>query len=83
LPKAQAFNRPPDGYPGGNTAEGTDALLILTSGVWNTPLGFQALNRDTIGNNNTATGLRALFSTIPAGAATPPTVFRHYSATMQ
>src|SRR6266496_947623 len=62
-PKAQAVSPAPDGgYPGGNTAEGADALLSLTSGVWNTALGFQALNHDTVGGNNTATGVRALFS---------------------
>jgi len=65
LPAPNAFGvvPPPDGgYPGSNTAEGTDALLSLTSGVWNTALGFQALNHDTTGGNNTATGVRALFS---------------------
>src|SRR6266498_714088 len=62
-PKAQAVSPAPDGgYPGGNTAEGADALLSLTGGVWNTALGFQALNHDTVGGNNTATGVRALFS---------------------
>jgi len=62
-PKAQAVSPAPDGgYPGGNTAEGTDTLLSLSSGVWNTALGFEALNNDTVGGNNTATGVRALFS---------------------
>ena len=57
---ARAVSPPPDGgYPGGNTAEGTAALLNLTSGVWNTALGFEALNHLTAGNQNTATGLRA------------------------
>jgi hypothetical protein len=61
--KAEAVNPPPDGgYPGANTAEGTQSLLNLTTGVWNTALGFQALYHDTTGNTNTATGLRALFS---------------------
>jgi hypothetical protein len=33
LPKAQAVSPPPDGgYPGGNTAEGQNALLSLTTG---------------------------------------------------
>jgi len=63
LPKAQAVSPVPDGgYPGGNTAEGTDALLNLTSGVWNSGFGFEALNHDTAGGKNTATGIRALFS---------------------
>ena len=62
-PKAQAVSPAPDGgYPGGNTAKGTDTLLSLSSGVWNTALGFEALNNDTVGGNNTATGVRALFS---------------------
>src|SRR5438045_3294630 len=40
LPRAQAVVPAPDGgYPGGNTAEGTNALFSLTSGVWNTALG--------------------------------------------
>ena len=63
LPKAQAVNPPPDGgYPGQNTAEGQQALLSLTTGLWNTALGFQALAFDTTGFSNTATGSRALFS---------------------
>src|SRR5262245_42625208 len=36
-PQAQAVVPPPDGdYPGQNTAEGTQALLSLTTGLWNT-----------------------------------------------
>jgi hypothetical protein len=63
LPKAHAVNPPPDGgYPGANTAVGTQSLFSLTSGVWNTALGYQALNHDTVGGNNTATGVRALLS---------------------
>jgi hypothetical protein len=63
LPKAHAVTPAPDGgYPGGNTAEGTDALLNLTSGIWNTALGFEALNHNTAGKINTATGVRALLS---------------------
>ena len=35
-PPLQAVNPPPDGgYGNQNTAEGTDALFSLTSGVWN------------------------------------------------
>jgi len=63
LPVAQAVSPAPDGgYPGGNTAEGTDALLNLTSGIWNTAVGFEALNHDTAGKTNTASGVRALSS---------------------
>jgi Chaperone of endosialidase len=64
-PGAQAVVPPPDGgYPGSNTAEGTQALQSLTTGVWNTALGFQTLFSDTTGSSNTATGVRALFSNV-------------------
>ena len=54
---------PPDGgYPGNNTAEGTNALFNLTSGANNTAVGFDALISNTTGNNNTATGIGALGS---------------------
>jgi hypothetical protein len=40
LPNAQAVSPAPDGgYTGGNTAEGTNALFHLTTGIWNTALG--------------------------------------------
>jgi hypothetical protein len=43
-PEAQAVVPPPDGgYPGGNTAEGQAALLNLTTGGFNTALGFFSL----------------------------------------
>ena len=59
----QAVSPPPDGgYPEGNTAEGDDALLNLTTGSGNTAIGFQALLRNTTGTDNTATGRGALFS---------------------
>src|SRR6266511_3701044 len=41
---------PDGGYPGANTAEGTSALFSLTSGVSN-----------TLGNQNTATGVNTLY----------------------
>jgi hypothetical protein len=60
-PAAQAVTPAPDGgYPGNNTAEGTQALLSNTTGVQNTALGFQALSHNTDGTDNTATGFRAL-----------------------
>jgi hypothetical protein len=63
LPKAQAVNPPPDGgYPGGNTAEGEEALLSLTTGEWNTAVGFRALFSNRSGAQNTATGSSALIS---------------------
>ena len=71
LTKAQAVVPPPDGgYPGANTAEGDNALLNLTSGVWNTALGAQALNHDTTGHQNTATGYQSLFSNTIGGQNT-------------
>jgi len=41
IPTAQAVVPAPDGgYPGGNTAEGQNALLSLTTGGYNTAIGF-------------------------------------------
>ena len=57
----QAVNPPPDGgYPGGNTAEGQNALLSLTSGTYNTAVGFSSLKSNTSGTLNTAIGVNAL-----------------------
>ena len=45
LPDGHAVSPPPDGgYPGGNTAEGQSALLSLTSGTFNTAIGFLSLS---------------------------------------
>jgi hypothetical protein len=65
-PVVRAVDPPPDGgYPGNNTAEGTDALFSVTpgqfSGTNNTALGFDALFHTTIGVGNTAVGSGALF----------------------
>jgi hypothetical protein len=61
-PTVQAVNPPPDGgYPGGNTAEGQNALLNLTTGQFNTAVGFFSLRGDIGGSFNTA-----------IGAGTPP-----------
>src|SRR6266478_4268005 len=58
---AQAVNPPPDGgYPGANTAEGTDALFSLTSGIANTAVGQNALHDNTTGGFNVAVGASAL-----------------------
>src|SRR5215471_9174674 len=58
---AQAVSPPPDGgYAEGNTAEGDDALLSLTSGLYNTAIGFISLESDTEGNLNTAVGAGTL-----------------------
>jgi hypothetical protein len=62
-PGAQAVSPAPDGgYANGNTAEGTDALLNLTTGSNNTALGFDALSSNISGNENTASGGQALTS---------------------
>ena len=66
-PAAQALLPPPapdGGYVNSNTAEGTNALFNLTTGVDNTALGFQALYHNTTGYDNTASGYGALFSNI-------------------
>ena len=61
LPKTQAVIPPPDGgYPGGNTAEGTNALFNLTSGINNTAVGAGALHDNTTGGYNVAIGEAAL-----------------------
>src|SRR6266513_5646689 len=61
LPDAQAVNPPPDGgYPGGNTAEGQDALLGLTTGTYNTALGCNSLASDIEGKFNAAVGAGTL-----------------------
>src|SRR6266446_5456901 len=60
---AQAVNPPPDGgYPGGNTAEGKNALLNLTSGIYNTALGIFSLESNTTGNLNTGVGVGTLLA---------------------
>src|SRR5262245_62990457 len=55
----------PDGaYPGGNTAEGTNALHDVNTavGINNTAVGFNALTNDTTGAYNVAIGSGALQS---------------------
>jgi len=51
---------PDGGYPGGNTAEGDNALFSLTTGTGNTAVGSNALFHNTTGRNNTAEGDVAL-----------------------
>jgi hypothetical protein len=62
-PKVLAVVPAPDGgYPGGNTAEGDNALFTLTTGASNTAIGFAALGSNTTGDFNTAIGFAALGS---------------------
>ena len=92
LPQAEAVVPPPDGgYPGFTTAEGTNALKNLTTGVANTGAGWYSLFTNSSGsyntgvgagtlifNNgeqNTATGVAALLSNT-TGLVTRPLVWR-------
>ena len=50
------------GYTGGNTAEGQDALLSLTTGRYNTAVGLDSLKSNTVGLFNTAVGAHALMN---------------------
>ena len=62
-PKVLAVVPAPDGgYPGGNTAEGDNALFTLTTGASDTAIGFAALGSNTTGDFNTAIGFAALGS---------------------
>jgi len=63
-PLARAVVPPPDGgYPGGNTAEGQNALLSLTTGGFNTAVGWFSLRAVTTGEFNTAVGAGTLLAT--------------------
>ena len=62
-PTAHAVSPPPDGgYPGGNTAEGQNALFSLTTGGFNTAVGFFSLRGNTTNSFNTAIGAAALLA---------------------
>ena len=66
-PRAQALLPPPapdGGYPGGNTAEGINALHDVNTalGINNTAVGANALTLDTTGGYNVGIGARALAS---------------------
>ncbi|MGB9474852.1 MAG: tail fiber domain-containing protein [Candidatus Udaeobacter sp.] len=55
---------PDGGYSGGNTAEGQNALLGLTDGLYNTGTGLFSLLSLTSGSLNTADGAGTLLSNI-------------------
>jgi trimeric autotransporter adhesin len=62
-PTAHAVSPPPDGgYPGGNTAEGQNALFSLTTGGFNTAVGFFSLRGNTTNSFNTTIGAAALLA---------------------
>src|SRR6201993_3309521 len=61
LPGAWAVSPPPDGcYPGFTTAEGCNALKLLTTGAGNTGLGWGSLSSNTSGSFNTGVGAGTL-----------------------
>jgi Chaperone of endosialidase len=61
LQKTQAVVPPPDGgYPNFTTAEGSNALQNLTTGVGNTAAGWHSLFTNSVGNLNTAIGAGTL-----------------------
>jgi hypothetical protein len=63
LPKTQAVSPAPDGgYPGGNTAEGQNALFSRTNGGFNTAVGFLSLRSNTTNSFNTAVGAGTLLA---------------------
>ena len=68
LQNALAVSPAPDGgYPGGNTAEGQNALLSLTTGSANTAVGWFSLKSNTTGSFNTAIGAGTLFANTADG----------------
>jgi len=88
---------PDGGYPGGNTAEGQDALLSLTTGQYNTGIGIFSVLSLTDGNfctgigagtllantadQNTATGAGALLSNTTGEENTANGTFALFSNT--
>jgi Chaperone of endosialidase len=94
----QAVSPAPDGgYAGGNTAEGQNSLLSLTSGTYNTAVGIYSLLSLTDGNfctgvgagtllantadQNTATGAGALLSNTTGANNTANGAFALFSNT--
>ena len=59
--RAHAVSPAPDGdYPGGNTAEGQNALFSLTTGGYNAAVGWFSLKSLSTGNFNTGVGAGTL-----------------------
>ena len=96
--ESEAVVPPPDGgYPGGNTAEGSSALLSLRDGTYNTAVGIYSLLSLTDGsfctsvgagsllantaNENTASGAGALLSNTIGDSNTANGAFALFSNT--
>jgi hypothetical protein len=63
LPNTKAVSPAPDGgYPGGNTAEGQNALFSVTTGAYNTAVGLYALLSNQEGQFNTGVGAGTLLA---------------------
>jgi trimeric autotransporter adhesin len=66
--KMYAISPPPgDFYPGGNTAIGQQAFLFLTTGQYNTAVGFLSQSGNATASFNTAVGAGALLSNTAEG----------------
>jgi hypothetical protein len=86
LPSAQAVTpevlpAPDGGYPGHNTAEGTNALFSRTTGSWDSAFGDSALFHDTSGTANTALGYNAMFHNLDGNGNTGNGTFTLFSNT--
>src|SRR5882672_6955373 len=68
LPKLQAVVPAPDGgYPGGNTAEGQNAFLSLTTGGFDTAAGFLSLSSNATGSFNSGVGAGTVLANVGGG----------------